>query len=72
MDLASAVPISIPGPFVDAMAYGGMGGMAAAITLPFIRVQDRAMPWDILGDQVSTGAPVRMVADPKTLFARLA
>jgi hypothetical protein len=72
MDLASAVPIIISGPFVDAMADGSMGGMAAAITLPCIRVQDRTMPWDILSDQVSTCAPVRVVAPPKTLFARLA
>ena len=36
-----------------------MDRMAAVITLPCIRVQDRAMPWDILGDQVSACVPVR-------------
>jgi hypothetical protein len=69
---ASAVAIVIPGPFADAVAHRGMGGMAAVIALPFISVQDRALQWDILGDQVSARVPVRMVAHPKTLLPRLA
>ena len=56
MDLASAVPISISGPFVDPMANGGMGWMAAVIALPFIGVEDRALPRDILGDELRLSA----------------
>jgi hypothetical protein len=72
VDLASTVPIIIPGPLVDTMADGGMSGMGTVITLPFIRVQDRARPRDILGDQISTGAPIRAIAHPQTLLACLA
>jgi hypothetical protein len=72
VDLASTVPILIPSPFVDAMADGSMGRMAAAITLPCIRVQDRVMPRDIFGDQVRACAPIRVITHPKTLLARLA
>jgi hypothetical protein len=46
-------------PLPSPVTHRGMGRMAAVITLPCIRVQDRAMPWDILGDQVSACAPVR-------------
>jgi hypothetical protein len=69
---ASAVAIVITGPFVDTMAHRGMGRMAAVIAPPFISVQERALQWDILGDQVSARVPVRMVAHPKTLLPRLA
>ena len=69
---ASAVAIVITGPFADPVAHRGMGRMAAVIALPFIRVQDRALQWDILGDQASASMPVRMVAHPKTLLPRLA
>jgi hypothetical protein len=41
--LTPAIPILIPGPFVDAVAHGGVGRMAATIALPFIRIQDRAL-----------------------------
>jgi len=54
------------------MADGRLGRMAAAITLPFIRVQDRVMPRDMLGDQVSACAPVRVITPPNTRLARLA
>jgi hypothetical protein len=68
VDLASAVPIIISGPFVDPMTDGGMGWMAPMVTLPFIGVEDRALPRDILCDAVSTCALVRMVTYPKTLL----
>ena len=42
VDLALAIPIIIPCPFVHTVADGGMGRMAAAITLPFVRVEQRA------------------------------
>jgi hypothetical protein len=72
VDLALAIPIIIPCPFVHAMADGRVGRMAAVIALPFIGVQERALQRDILGDQVSARTPVRMVAHPKTLLPRLA
>jgi hypothetical protein len=72
VDLAVAIPIIIPRPLVHAMAHGGMGRMAATIALPFVRVQDRAGAWDILGNQVVAGTLGRVIADPETLFARLA
>lgn len=71
VDFAAAISIIIPGPFVHAMAHGGMGRMAATIALPFVRVQDRAGAWDILGNQVVARPLVRVIANPETLFARL-
>ena len=71
MDLASAVPIIIAGPFVDPVTDGGMGQMAPMITLPFIGVEDRALPRHILGDEISARAPVCVVAHPKALLAGL-
>ena len=72
MDLASAVPIIIAGPFVNPMADGGMGRMAPVITLPFIGVEDGALSRNVLRDEVSARAPVGVVAHPKTLLVRLA
>jgi hypothetical protein len=69
---ASAISIVITGPFGDAVAHRGMGRMAAVRALPCIRVQDRALRRDILGDQASARPPVRMVAHPTTLLPRLA
>jgi hypothetical protein len=37
VNLASAITIIIPGPFVGTMAHDGAGSMAAVITLPFVR-----------------------------------
>src|SRR5215475_13250988 len=71
VDFAVAIPIIIPGPLVHAMAYSGMGCMVATIALPFVRVQDRAGAWDILGNQVVAGTLIRVIANPETLFARL-
>ena len=42
VDLASAIPIIIPRPFVHAMADRGMGRMAAAVALPFVGIEHRA------------------------------
>ena len=71
VDFAAAIPIIIPGPLVHAMAHGGMGRMAATIALPLVRVQDCAVAWDILGNEIVAGTLVRMIAHPETLFARL-
>jgi hypothetical protein len=70
VDLASAVPIIISGPFVNPMTDGSMGWMAPVVTLPFIGVEDRALPRDILGDEVSACALGRVVTDPTTLLTR--
>jgi hypothetical protein len=72
VDLAPAITIIITGPFVGPGAHGGVGRRAAAIARPFVRVEDRALGRDVLGDQVSAGARVGMVADPQALLARLA
>jgi hypothetical protein len=71
MDLASAVAIIIAGPFVDPVADGSMGRMAPVVTLPFIGVEDRSLPRHILGDEVSTGALVRVITYPKSLLTRV-
>jgi hypothetical protein len=71
VDFAAAIPVIITGPLVHAMAHSGMGRMAATIALPFVRVQDRAGAWDILGNQAVAGTLVRVIANPATLFARL-
>jgi hypothetical protein len=72
VDLTSAIPTLLPGLFVDTVAHGCVGRMAALITLPGIRVQDRAMPRNVHRDQGRVGPPVHVVAHPKTLLARLA
>jgi hypothetical protein len=54
------------------MANRGMGRMAAVITLPCISVEDGALSWDILSDEVSTRATVYVVAHPEALLAPLA
>jgi hypothetical protein len=72
VDLADPIVIIIAGPLPHAVTHRGMGRMAAVITLPFIRVQDRALLWDTLSDQGSAGAPVRVITDPEALFTRVA
>jgi hypothetical protein len=71
VDLAESIVI-ITGPLPSVVTHRGMGRMAAVITLPCIRVQDRALARAIPGDQVSAGAPVRVITHPKALLARLA
>jgi hypothetical protein len=70
--LASAIPVIIPCPLVHAVADGGVGRMAPPIALPFVRVQGRAGPGEILGYERRTGAPIRVVTDPPALLACLA
>src|SRR5262245_22409616 len=71
VDFAVAIAVLIPCPLVHAMADGGMRRMAATIALPFIGVQDRAVPWHILGNQAVAGTFVRVIADPEALLPRL-
>jgi hypothetical protein len=72
VDLAAAIPILISCPLAHAVVDGGMGRMAALVALPFVRVEDRAVPGEILSNQARAGALIRMVTDPKALLARLA
>jgi hypothetical protein len=64
--------IIIACPLPNAVTHRGMGWMAAVIALPFIRVQDRALLRDTLGDQVSACAPVRVITDPEALLTCVA
>ena len=72
VDFAFAISIVSTRPLTGAVAHGRVLGMAAVIALPFIRVQDRVLLGDILGDQVSASVPVRTVAHPEPLLPRLA
>ena len=64
VDLAVAVPIVVPCPLVHAVADGSVGRIAAPVTLPFVRVEDRAVPRNILGNQGRASTLIRMIADP--------
>jgi hypothetical protein len=72
VDLASAIPIIISCPLAHAVADGGVGRMAAPVALPFVRVEDRTVPGEILGNQGRAGVLIRVVTDPQALLARLA
>jgi hypothetical protein len=69
VDLESAIPI--PCPFVDAMAYGGVGGVAAVITLALVGIDPCAAGRHVFGNQVVAGSRVRMITYPETLLTRL-
>jgi hypothetical protein len=71
MDLALAITIILPGPFVHTMSTRGMGGVAAMITLPLVGVERRAASGDVVSHQVAAGVSVRMVVDPPALLARV-
>ena len=70
--LASAIPVIVPCPRVHAVADGGVGRMAPPVALPFVRVQGRAGPGEMLGHERSTGALVRVGTAPPALLAGLA
>ncbi len=72
VDLASAIPISIPRPFMHTVVDSGMGRMAATIALPCIGIEPRAASRNVFGDEVVAGPRVRVVAHPKARLARLA
>jgi hypothetical protein len=42
MDLALTVTIAIPRPFAQPVRHRGMARMTAPVTLPFIRIEQRA------------------------------
>jgi hypothetical protein len=72
VNLTPAIAIVIPRPLAQPVGNCGMTRMAPMITLPFIRIKQRAPRRHIVGDQVVTGVPVGMVADPPALLARVA
>jgi hypothetical protein len=72
VDLADAITIPIPRPFPSAMAHSGVSRVATVIALPLIRIENRAVRWDVLSDQRPAGACVCTIADPKALLARVA
>ena len=72
VDFTAAITSLLPGPFAGAVAHGGMGRVAAMITLPLIGGERRAAGGDVVSHQVATGVPVRMGADPPALLARVA
>src|SRR6266498_5284330 len=65
VDLAYAITISFPRPRPSAVAHGGVGGRAAVIALPLLRVQDGTIRRDVLGDQGLAGALIRSLAAPE-------
>jgi hypothetical protein len=71
VDLTSALPIIIASPFVDAVADRGMGWMTPPVAPPLIGIQPRAASRKVFDDEPMTSPPVRVVAHPKTLLARL-
>jgi hypothetical protein len=72
MDLALTITIVIPGPFTHPVGNCGMARMATTITLPFIGIEPCATGGHVISNQVVAGWPVRMVADPQALLARVA
>jgi hypothetical protein len=72
MDLASTITIVIPRPFAHPVGYRGMARMTTTITLPLIRIEQRATGGDVVRNQVAASAPVGMIADPPTLLSRIA
>ena len=71
VDVTAAITIIIPGPCAGAVAHGGMGGMAAMITLPLVGGERRVASRDVVSHQVAAGVPVPMVADPPARLARV-
>src|SRR5262245_19325170 len=72
MHLVPAIPIVIPCPFAHPVGHRGMTRVTAPITLPFIRIEQRAPGGDVVGNEVVAGVPVGMVAYPPALLSRVA
>jgi hypothetical protein len=64
MDPALAITIIIPRPFAHTVGNRGMARMAAAITLPFVGIEQGAA-WGLgVGNEGVAGLPIRVVPDP--------
>ena len=64
VDLASAVPVIIPGPFADTVADCGMGWVTTSVALPLIGIQRCAASWKVFQHELMTSPSVGMVAHP--------
>jgi hypothetical protein len=71
MHFASAIPIIIPCPCVDAVTDRGMDWMTPPRALPRIGVQPRTASWQGLDAEPMPRPPVRLVAHPQTRLACL-
>ena len=71
VDFTAAITIVIPGPFAGTMAHGGVGGVAAMIALPLVRIEPRAVGRNVVGNQLVAGPRVRVITHPETLLPRL-
>jgi hypothetical protein len=71
MDLAPAITIIIPRSCAPTVGHGGMARLTATIALPFVGREPRATRGHVVGHEGVAGLPVRVVAHPKTLLARL-
>jgi hypothetical protein len=71
MRLATAITIIIPRPLMLAVADGRVAGMAPAIALPLIGVQQGAVHRNVLRNQGPAGMRIGAVTDPPALLPRL-
>ena len=68
VDLAAAIAIIIPRPFVPPMPDRGMRGMAPPVALPLVGIELGAVRGNVLRDQGRAGTPISMVANPEALL----
>jgi hypothetical protein len=68
VDLAAAIAVIIPRPFVHTMSNRGMGWMAPPIALPRVGIELRAVNRDVLRYQGCAGTPISMIANPEALL----
>ena len=72
MDLTPAIPSVIPRPFAHSVANGGMARMTPPRALPLISREPRAPGGAGVRHAGAAGVPVRVVANPPALRARVA
>jgi hypothetical protein len=70
MDLAVAVSMIIPCPFMDTVADRGVGRMTPPVALPLVGIELRATGGHVRCDQGATRPRIGMVADPEALCTR--
>jgi hypothetical protein len=71
VDLPSAVPVIISGPFVDAVADRGMGRVTPPVALPLVGIQPCAASREVFHDELMTRPSVGAVTHPEPLLACL-
>src|SRR5262249_28323340 len=72
MHFSDPIAIVIPRPLVRAVAYRSMRRMAAGIGVGLVGIEHRAADRDVLINQLVAGALIRVLTDPKSVFAALA